>query len=280
MTKEEEPPFGALAPGPVQMRIRALAARLPDSYPGRKIASLLLGPAGGRARRAYDVEIFGTQKARLHPYDNICEKRVYLTPQHWDRHERALLAKRIAQHPRPDFTFADIGANVGLYTLFARARAHETGKKFYAVCIEPDPEMRARLQFNLGASGAEDEVSVLPFAATPAEGPARFSVNKQSRGMSRIAESGEIEVEGRTLARLLSDRPRIDAMKIDIEGAEYPVLDAFFRTAPESLRPGMLILETSHDQPGAPAKALVESKGYEIAFENALNTVLVSGRDA
>ena len=89
-------PFGALSPSPAQERVRALARRLPANWCGRKAASLLLGPAGGRSRRAFDVMAFGSQKARLHPYDNICEKRVFLTPQLWDPAERAFLGDVIS----------------------------------------------------------------------------------------------------------------------------------------------------------------------------------------
>lgn len=275
MTERQAPPFGALRPTTFNQQVRALAHRLPRNFLGRKFASLLLGLAGGRAKRAYDVEVFGDQKARLHPFDNICEKRVYLTPQHWDPAERAFLAAHIAAHAGGEFIFADVGANVGLYTLFARAEALRAGKTFRGFCIDADPEMRARLAFNIEASGAQHEVSILPYAATASEGPVRFSINRRSRGMSRIADGGEIEVEGRTLARMLADAPRIDAMKIDIEGHEYAVLEAFFWTASQALWPAAMIMEISHEAPEGPVRTLVESKGYRCVLETGLNAVFV-----
>jgi FkbM family methyltransferase len=266
--------FGALKPSPLQEYFRALGHRLPDNYFGRKAASLLLGPAGGRARRAYDVAVFGSQKARLHPHDNICEKRVYLTPQLWDPQERTFLAGAIAAHDRDEFVFVDIGANVGLYTLFARAAAMGAGRSFRAICVEPDPEMRARLNFNIAASGAADAVSILGYAATEGESPVRFSINHKSRGLSRIAEYGEIEVEGRGLAALLAPATRIDAMKIDIEGHEHAALAAFFREAPDDLLPRLLALETSHEAPARSARALAIGNGYRIAHQTRLNAIL------
>lgn len=268
-------PFGALRPSSHQERIRAIGRRLPQNYFGRKAASLLLGAAGGRARRAYDVEVFGSQKARLHPFDNICEKRIYLTPQHWDAEERALLAARIAAHDKENFIFADIGANVGLYTLFARAEALRAGKRIRSICVEPDPEMRARLSFNIAASGAGDDVSILPFAATNRGGALRFSVNRGSRGMSRIDTRGDIEIEGRTLASLLSGAPRLDAMKIDIEGHEYETLTAFFSSAPRALLPRTLIMEISHETAERSATALALGEGYRVALKTGLNAVFV-----
>ncbi len=124
--------FGALAPSFLQKRMRAIGHKLPPNYFGRKAASILLGPAGGRSRRALDVTVFASQRARLHPSDNICEKRVYLTPQLWDRAERALLGDIISNFGGRTFRFADIGANVGLYTLFARAEALRADATFKA----------------------------------------------------------------------------------------------------------------------------------------------------
>lgn len=272
---ETPPPFGAFAPSPMQQHARRLARRLPYNYFGRKAASLLLGPAGGRSGRAFDVEIFGGQRARLHPGDNICEKRVYLTPQHWDPEERKLLAAAIDAHRDHFFHFLDVGANAGLYTLFARARCLESGVALKAVCVEPDPEMRARLAFNIEASGGGDEVKILPYAATAAEGKLRFAVNSASRGLSHIDEQGGLIVEGKTLLAVVEEAgaPRLDAMKIDIEGHEYPALDAFFRDAPRALRPRLLLCETSHEDPALSVKALLLGAGYRELLQTKRNFV-------
>jgi FkbM family methyltransferase len=274
-----EAPFGAFRPTLMQNWMRGLARALPYNYAGRKLASLLLGPAGGRRTCAFDVEIFGSQKARLHPGDNICEKRVYLTPHHWDPVERALLARAIGSHTDDSFVFADIGANAGLYTLFARAETLRAGRKFRALCVEPDPEMRARLAFNVAASGAKEEIEIFPYAATAADGPVGFAVNRKSRGMSHVDASGALTVEGRSLVSILNeaDVSRLDAMKIDIEGHEYDALEAFFENAPPGLLPQLVFLETSHEAPERAASALVLSAGYRVALANSLNTVFVRG---
>ncbi|MGF1544392.1 MAG: FkbM family methyltransferase [Parvularculaceae bacterium] len=271
-----EPPFGSLAPTPAQAYARALAQRLPYTYVGRKLASLLLGPAGGRARRAFDVEVFGGARARLHPYDNICEKRVYLTPAHWDPDERALLADAIGRPPaskNDPFIFVDVGANVGLYALFARsvARAHRRG--FRALCVEPDPDMRARLAFNIAASDAGDDVSVSEKAAAAAHGLLRFAPNPTSRGMSRVAADGARAVEGAPLTDILADAriARVDALKIDIEGGEGAVLDAFYAAAPAALRPRFVIAEISHA--GDDVESALARSGYETLLRNELNVV-------
>ncbi len=272
-------PFGARAPTAAQDGVRALAHRLPYNYWGRKAASLLLGPAGGRARRAYDVVVFDTQRARLHPFDNICEKRVFLTPRHWDLEERALLAEAIAAHAQDDFAFADIGANVGLYTLFARAECARRNLTLRAVCVEADPEMQARLAFNIDASGAKDDVRLFACAASDKEATERFAVNRASRGMSRIDGKGEIGVRARPLLSIVeaAGLVRIDAMKIDIEGREFETLGAFFHDAPEALWPRLLLLETSHEDKSRSAETLAHGLGYRPRLKTLRNAVLQRG---
>jgi FkbM family methyltransferase len=268
-------PFGACAPSPAQERVRELARRLPDWRIARKLSSLLLGPAGGRSGRPFDVTAFETQRARLHPYDNLCEKRVYLTPQHWDPKERALLAAAIGAHARDTFYFADIGANVGLYTLFARSAALAAGKRLRALCVEPDPELRRRLGFNLEASGFASDAIVKDCAVAAADGPVRLAINARNRGMNRVAAGGEIEVKGRTLFDLVKDCGflRIDAMKLDIEGGEGPVLLAYFREAPQTLRPKLIIVEVSHGLAGRKSSLFCQAMGYDLIFGNRLNAV-------
>lgn len=275
MIDTDEHPFGAFAPSPAQERARRLAQALPANYWGRRAASLLLGLTGARMRRAFDVEIFGSQRARLRPYDNICEKRVYATPQLWDAEERAALARTISESVDGVFHFVDIGANVGLYALFARARCLDAGKTLRALCVEPDPEMRARLAFNARASGAEEDLTVLPYAAAGENAPLRFAVNVESRGMSRIDPAGGLRVEGRTILSILREAgvERVDAMKIDIEGHEYPALKTFFAEAPAALLPGLLILEISHEREGRRASALALERGYRELIRTRLNVV-------
>jgi aminoglycoside 6'-N-acetyltransferase len=274
MTAED---FGARRPSARQQWFRRLGARLPKNYVGRRLASLLLGPAGGRANEAFDVDVFGTERARLHPSDNICEKRVYLMPQFWEAEERAFLAEQIAAHPFGSFVFVDVGANVGLWTLFARSAARAVARRLRAIAVEPDSDMRARFAFNLAASGAADDVRVFPCAVSERAGRMKFSVNAKSRGTSRIDAAGAIEVEARTLLSIVKEAglTRIDALKIDIEGHEFEALEAFFRLAPPAILPESLILETAHEAPERSIRVLAVATGYEEALRTRMNAVLV-----
>ena len=278
MTASDQSPFGSFTPNTVAENFRSLTHRLPPTYAGRKLASVLLGPTGGRAKRPRDVTVFESERARLHPYDNICEKRVYATPQFWDAEEREALAARIAAHEGSEFYFLDVGANAGLYTLFARSSAKKSGKALKAACVEPDAEMRSRLAFNISASDAQNDIRIFPYAAAASRGPVTFSVNTKSRGLSKIDERGSALVQGAPLTEIIQAEtgfPRIDAMKIDIEGHEFPALNAFFSTAPKALLPALIILEISHENDQPSALARCQKAGYSAHLKTKMNAVLV-----
>ena len=189
----------------------------------------------------------------------------------------SLLASAISDHGKDVFYFVDIGANAGLYTLFARAATLAANKTFAGASIEPDQEMRARAKFNFAASHADDDIKIYPFAVAAENGPVRFSVNKDNRGMSRIDETGDHEVEARTLLTIVEDAglPRIDGLKVDIEGREFPALSAFFSAAPENLWPSFVVLETSHEAGSENASQLFEDRHYRLLAKTKLNSVYV-----
>lgn len=265
-------PFGALAPSPFQEAVRRRAASLPANALGRRAASLLLRAAGGKSGRAFDVTVFGSERARLHPYDNISEKRVFITPQFWEAEERRDLARFAGEGSGP-FCFLDVGANAGLYTLFARSLARAAERPFQAICVEPQPAMAARLAFNLAASGAGAEAQMFDCAAGESDGVTRFRTNTRNRGESRAAATGEQQVRVRPLHAIIDEArlPRIDAMKIDIEGGEQAALQGLFAAPGERCRPSYVIMELSH----ADASALLIREGYRERLRTARNGVFV-----
>ncbi len=267
-------PFGAFPPSPFQDAVRRGAARLRYSAIGKRAASLLLRAAGGKSGRAFDVTVFGSERARLHPYDNISEKRVFITPQFWEAAERAALANFIASGSG-DFWFLDVGANAGLYTLFARSCARAAARDFHAICVEPAPEMLARLRFNLEASGVNGVAQVFACAAGDREGVTSFRTDEDNRGESRVDCFGERQVSVRPLAAIIDEAgaPRIDAMKIDIEGAEEEALKGLFAATGERHRPSLIVAELSHEADGAVMDRL-KAEGYHQTLRTKRNGVL------
>lgn len=242
------------------------------------IAELARKTALGAAPGPFDIDIFNTQRARLHPHDNRCERRAIAGVKFWDGAERAALREAARDSGDAGFVFVDAGANVGLYTLSVRADAAALGTPFKALAIEPDPMNRQRLAFNLEASGATDvRIAPVALAATPGK-LELLSVGLQNRGEVRLAKAGAadtVEVDALPLLDVVTGAglDRIDAMKVDIEGQEAAVLDPFLLSAPNALKPRLLIVETSRD--GRPALIeLLQGHGYAVDRRVDINTIM------
>ncbi len=272
-------PFGAFALSGLSERVRRLPMALPTDGLRRAAETVVRRALLSGGRQIADIEVFPGQFARLHLRDNRCEKRVFAGSRSWDDAERAEIRQRIAAHDADTpFVFVDAGANAGLYTLSVLADAQALGKPVRVIAVEPDPENRRRLEFNLNASTARD-VTVAPVALGAEVGEAHLSVSGRNRGEVHVSQDGDgVTVPLRPLARLLSEQgvDRVDVMKIDIEGYETPVLKAFFADAPRQVWPGMILIETRHDAAiGDSAAGLCLDQGYRIARQMRQNAVLV-----
>lgn len=81
---------------------------------------------------------------------------------------------------------------------------------------------------------------------------------------------GAVEVPAKTIATIVQDlgHDRVDVLKMDIEGAEYAVLDGLLAS---SLRPGQLLIEFHHRHTGlhksqtVTAISALRSAGYGLA---------------
>ncbi|MEO1657449.1 MAG: FkbM family methyltransferase [Pseudomonadota bacterium] len=276
--RDESKPFGAYRPTPLQAWAHARAQVLKRrDWIGFQLQTNLFKLAGGKVPGAiYDVPVFGTEKARLHPTGNICEKRCYSASQFWDDEERAFLASALFDHGAPDTPlFLDVGANVGLYGLALHAEARARGAAFQILAVEPDPTLRSRLTFNYEASGVRDW-KVEPVAITPENGPVSFAIDEENRGRNAIGDdAGGMSVEGITLPSLLARHnvTRIEAMKIDIEGHEIAALTPLFEQADRSLWPKVICVEIDDERNASPA-AFCEQNGYVREGETKMNALL------
>ena len=267
-------PFGAYAPGPLAAFARRLAQATGEGGGGKLARSALFALTRGQARRPRDVTVFDGERVRLHPYDNLSEKRVYRSERHWDAVERAFIGERAAAGEGP-FRFVDVGANAGLYTLAARSAARAAGRPFAGVAVEPQAEMLARLAFNLDASGAAADVTVLPWAAAARAGELTLAVPVRNRGAAGCAESG-VTVPARPLVEALevAGLDGVDVLKIDIEGQEGPVLAAFFATAPRRWWPRAIIVEAGRGDLDLPGARVCLDEGYEVEATTRMNALL------
>lgn len=272
-----EAEFGARAPNRFDRSMIAMTSRMPSNWAGLKLAMALrrfvtmrMEPDG-----ALDVERWGL-RLRLHPRDNGCEKNLLFTPQYYEPEERAALADAIADATtagRP-FVFIDIGANVGLFSLFVAA----TARSARIVAIEPEPGNFERLRFNVDANRGLP-IKVLALALGERDGEVAIVLNRRDRGGTRMASpgaSGAVTVRCRPLVDVVREEKlaAIDALKIDVEGAEDKVLAPYFRDAPPSLWPSLIVIEDSRAEWSVDLFALLAAKGYVVAARSRQNVML------
>jgi FkbM family methyltransferase len=258
---DSEIAFGAHAPSGLMARLLGITRALPPHGAGktlgfalRRLATLLL------AGRPLDVEAYGA-KFRLFPYNNVCEARILFFPRQFDEEEREILASRI----RPDFHFVDVGANIGGYALAVAALA---GPSARILAIEPEPEMFGRLVYNVRLNPF-GSVKALELAVADKDGEMTLFIDHFNRGESSLkiittVEGKSVRVPARKLHTILSEErfARVDALKLDVEGAEDLILETFFAEAPASLHPGLIILQSTPERWNIDLIGLIEAQGY------------------
>lgn len=266
------PPFGTYALPAMLEGLRRYGLGLGRGAIARRLTSLIRRLCLFGRPDPVDVEPFPGQCARLYPRDNLSEKRVFGAAQFWDPAERKALTDAVKTADRP-FVFVDAGANVGLYTLAVRSAGEIRG-----LAIEPDPENLRRLRFNLAASGAGD-VTVADCALSKEAGTIYLTESTENRGEISVGAVGEgpgsVAVAARPLLDLITEAgfDHVDALKIDIEGMEEPVLAAFFDQAPAHLHPGMVVIEARRGEE-TPALALLKRNGYIASLRTKMNVIL------
>jgi FkbM family methyltransferase len=259
-----------------QMCIAATRA-MPANWLGLRLAMIFRKPAIKTAgKQGIDTELWGL-RLRLYPADNGCEKNALFTPQMYDVVERSALAQVIAETPQDrEFTFVDIGANAGLYSLFVAAQTKDRAK---IIAIEPQPEMAARLTFNIKRNTLRS-IQIFPVAVAEAASNVAFGINHRDRGGSALLAKrphGEgITVAAQPLRSILDEAgvDRIDALKIDIEGAEDEALAPFLATAPSSFLPRLIIIEDSRTEWKYDLFDMFRQLGYQECGRSKHNRIL------
>jgi FkbM family methyltransferase len=272
-------PYGSRAPDRLDRAVLAATRAMPANWLGLRLAMALrcitmrrLGLGG------LDTALWG-MNVRLYPRRNGCEKNALFTPQMFDVFERGVLAGAIDSRlaAGEPFTFVDIGANVGLYSLFVAAHA---GDRARILAIEPQPGILERLRFNFAAN-PRVKVALLPIALSDRDGVAELVLDGNDSGgshldkhtASRGAGGHVVTVPSKTLMAALADAGMadIDALKIDVEGAEDLVLAPFLRDAPQRLLPKLVLIEDTRGFWQTDVFALLEGRGYTVSARSKQN---------
>lgn len=176
-----------------------------------------------------------------------------------------MLTRFAKDYIQPGAVIWDIGANVGLFTFAAAGLAGPTG---HVVAVEADTWLAGNLRRAAGWNRDLARVSVIPVAASDNVGVAAFKIGVANRAVNHLASVSGSTVTGGTrevqyvptltLDEILEEFPAPQILKIDVEGAEIPVL----RGATKVLgsRP-TLLLEVGAQQ-AAEVNRLLKKLGY------------------
>ncbi|HEY7884510.1 MAG TPA: FkbM family methyltransferase, partial [Cellvibrionaceae bacterium] len=177
----------------------------------------------------------------------------------------------------------DIGANVGVYSLFAATQMNAQGR---ILALEPYPPIYQRLLFNIQATqqGRNDwpDIRVLPVGVADRVTSFDLHLNPDNLGQNSIVADSEstrsgatISVQCQPLMSILQAQSieRIDVLKIDIEGAEDLALCPFLHEAADSLLPRYLLIEDSANRWQQDLKGAIASRGYKAILQSRMNII-------
>lgn len=158
----------------------------------------------------------------------------------WEPWMTPLLANRI----KPGMTVVDAGANHGYFTVLLADLVGPGGR---VAAIEPHPMTAELLRRTVSVNGFSGRTTVFEQAVgTRDDQMLTFELREDDPKNARVVEDHRAEQAGMTRVRssrletLLADWPKIDFIKIDVEGAEEAVLEgAWPRIAKD--RPDILL---------------------------------------
>ena len=283
-------PFGTYSLNKREAQLLRWAQSMPVSWLGRRAALAFRKLVLMKNRPIVDAVADGMQ-FRLYMNDNVSERKYLFMPQFFDWYERKMLRRVLPEGG----VFVDIGANAGVYTMTAAACVGADGR---VLAIEPNPAVLERLQFNAGLNGFLERVTVeqscvgdtevvvgaavvgvdvgAPEGDT--EGEVELSLDDSNLGGSSLVEqrsTRKIIVPCRKLLDVVQGHniARIDALKIDIEGAEDMALIPFLQGAPQELLPRLMIIEKSPSQWKGDLKSALKKAGYLLIETTRMNFV-------
>ena len=159
--------------------------------------------------------------------------------------------KLIEPFLKADMFFVDVGANVGIYSLFVSARTNGTA---HVLALEPHPRTFAKLTCNCALNGWHNIQSV-NLAAGPEDGEAVLFSDGGGNigGASLVAEASGTATSQKITTKSLPDIltmngfKQIDLLKADVEGFEdRALLPLFADAANMSMWPSAILVETVH----------------------------------
>jgi FkbM family methyltransferase len=173
--------------------------------------------------------------------------------------------RHYAFQPRcPDPVIIDAGGNIGMSAIWFKQEYPQARVTVY----EADPEQAAVLQRNLAAAAITD-VQVENAAVWTEDGTVSFDNQGQDRGAVRGTQG--IPVRAVDLAAHLPGA--VDLLKLDVEGAEYPIIERLYSTGALARIQNVVAefhVRSEDVDPALQALRRLREAGMQVAFTSAL----------
>ncbi len=146
--------------------------------------------------------------------------------------------KVFLSHLRKGMTVMDIGANIGVYALYFARKVGPNGRVY---AFEPVPEYFERLKEHIALNNATNIVPV-PLALFDRKGTVKMSVAEGASSIFCYSTDQFVEVPATTLDDFVAEQgiKRVDALKLDVEGAELKVIHGADKTI-RQFKPVMMV---------------------------------------
>ena len=171
---------------------------------------------------------------------------------------------------KPGMTFVDVGSNKGDFSLIAARVMNDDGR---VLAFEPMPENCHWIRKSIELNGYRS-IRLFELALSDEEGRALLYLGKWSGWHSLLPKEGRetIEVPTRTLDAVLAESgdAQVDVLKIDVEGAELPVLRGAERTLADA-RLSAILIDVHPDRGIDPADVCAVLARHGFSFRDPAN---------
>jgi len=223
----------------------------------------------------FDVTVEGI-RLRAWPAENRCDRVVLGRGELPESPERRLIEPLV----KPGMTFIDVGANVGVYSLFVSVK---TGGTARILSLEPHPRTYRKLVVNRRLNGFDNIRPVNMAAGEDTATMELFSDGGGNIGGASLlreasGDANAVEITARPMPEILRDNTvgEIDLLKADVEGFEdRAVLPLFEDAASRRLWPSAMLIETVHRKLWRrDLVEILQGHGYRVAGETTENLLL------
>jgi FkbM family methyltransferase len=186
---------------------------------------------------------------------------------YWEIWVTMTMAKTI----RTGWYCLDIGANHGYYTLMMSDSVGPSGR---VLALEPNPQLVGLLSRTLEVNGFRGRTEILQKAISNTASESVQFVIPQGNSLNGTISSGEpsktdkiFEVKTVTADEITKDWPRVDFIKIDVEGAEFQTWQCLTKTV-EKNKNITIIMKFNRERCADPEAFLQDilSSGFKLKY--------------